>query len=145
MTAVDQVTALHLVVAATAADPQPAKTARRLLQLVEALLDPPGPYGARPNAATKSESDRQRHMPLAICAWNADHGVKVAKVLLQHGAVATTEILLQAEGWSMRRLLLQMGRAELPLKKAKGQRLWHDDERRPIHMQPYYAAFEDNY
>ena len=64
------------------------------------------------------------------CAWNGDNGVKAAKVLLKYGAVATTEILLQAEGWSMRRLLLQHG-AELPVKKKKGQSLWHDDHARP--------------
>lgn len=84
-------------------------------------------------------------MPLAICSWNGDNGVKAAKLLLQYGAVATTEILLQAEGWSMRRLLLQQGQAELPVKVTKGQRLWHDDAERPSWMQPYYDAFDDNY
>jgi len=146
----DQVTALHLVVAAAASDPQPTRTAHHLVQLVETLLDPRGPYGARPNAPTGSGAGspaRQRHMPLAIAGWNGDHGVKVAKVLLQYGAVATTEILLQAEGWSMRRLLLQVGKAELPVKKTKDQQLWHDDRsnRRPTWMQPYYTTFDDSY
>lgn len=142
-----RVTALHLVVAAAAADPQPPRTARRLLELVQALLDPRGPYGGvRPNTPTSGGShDQQRHMPLAICGWNGDHGVKAAKILLQAGAVATTEILLQAEGWSMRRLLLQTGKAELPVKRSKYQRLWHDDNRRPAWMQPYYTAFDESY
>ena len=82
-------------------------------------------------------------MPLSICVWNRDHGVKPAKLLLQHGAVVSTEILLQAEGWSMRRLLLE--KAELPVKRSKDQRLWHDDAARPSWMQPYYDAFDDNY
>jgi len=157
----DRVTALHLVVAAAAADPQPTRTARRLIRLLETLLDPAGPYAARPNAPTTPAQQVQggqqgrRHLPLAICAWNGDNGVKAAKVLLQYGAVATTEILLQAEGWSMRRLLLQYG-AELPVKKKNKKKvagagqsqstmLWHDDRARPEWMKPFYDAFDDNY
>ena len=139
----DGVPALHLVVAAAAADPQPAKAARRLLVLLQRMLDTDGPYApyiARPNAPAGSNG----WMALHICAWNGDHGVKAAKILLQNGAVATTSVLTSAEGWSMRRLLLQSG-AELPLKKTKGQKIWVDDAKRPDWMEPYYQRFDDSY
>ena len=44
------------------------------------------------------------------------------------GGVATRDILLAAEGWSMRRQLLRAG-AELPARR-RGQCIWYDDNQR---------------
>ena len=128
----DGVSVLHLAIAAQAANPQPARQERAVEGFSRWLL---GLRGVRPNVPTA-----KGEMPLLIAAWNGDVGVKAAKLLLEHGAVATTDILLAAEGWSMRRQLLRAG-AELPARR-RGQGIWHDDDQRPDWMESHYQPKE---